>query len=65
MTETDLIDRLKLEAEQESRSAVARRYRFSLTYIANVLDGRTPPSARLAEAMGFKRVVRFERINGQ
>ena len=62
MTEQQIVDRLRLEAEQESQAELARRYGFSPSFMAQVIDGRARVSARLAEAMGYRRVVKFERV---
>ena len=62
MTPEQLRERLEMEARHESRTAVADRYGFSLSYIGAVLDKRKAISRRLAEAMGYRRVVRFERV---
>ena len=64
MTQEQLIERLRLEAEHESARRVADRYGVSHSFLSNVLHGIKPVSPRLAEAMGFRRVVRFERIDG-
>jgi len=60
MTQDQLLARLRLEVDQESQPIVARRYGFSQSYLNRVLKERTPVSERMAEALGYRRVVRFE-----
>ena len=60
MTQEQLVKRLRLEAEQESQPIVALRYGFSQSYLNRVLLGQSPISVRLAAALGYRRVVRFE-----
>ena len=60
MTQDQLVARLRLESDQESQPIVARRYGFSQSYLNRVLKGQSPISPRLAESLGYRRVVRFE-----
>ena len=57
MTSEQLIERLRFEADQETRSGIARRYGFSVSYIARVLDEEAPISEKLGERMGFTRTT--------
>lgn len=42
--------------------AFAARARLSVGFVSDVLNGRTPPSERLAAALGLERVMLFRRL---
>lgn len=60
VTEEDLIERLALEANQEGRGNVAKRYGVDATTITRVLDGVRGIPPQLASAMGYRKITRFE-----
>ena len=47
-----------------SQLAWARENGISPQFVCDVLQGRKAPSERLARALGYRRVVSFERIEG-
>ncbi len=60
LTEHDLRDRLTdMVAEHGSQRAVANILGVSKGYLCDVLLGRRPVSAQMADKMGWKRVVVF------
>ena len=60
MTQDQLRDRLAREAEDESMTALAQRYQFSQSFLSRVISGEKDISERLANAMGYTRMVIFE-----
>lgn len=60
-TGTVLVGELKAACRRDGLSATARRFHFTVQFISDVVHGRRPVSARLAGAMGYRRVVEYER----
>ena len=46
-----------------SQQAWARENGISPQFVCDVLQGRRAPSDRLARALGYRRVVQFERLD--
>lgn len=61
LTREQIAARLQLEVAQDGRSPVARRYGVGDSYITAVIRGERPASARLAQAMGYERVMLYLR----
>jgi hypothetical protein len=62
-TETDLLNELRAQTGLRGGiTVVAKQYGFSPAFISDVEKGHTPVTDRLAEAMGYRRVVEFERV---
>jgi DNA-binding transcriptional regulator YdaS (Cro superfamily) len=62
ITEQDLIADLRNHCEiAGSQKEWARIYGFSPAYVSDVLHGRRDVSEAMADALGYRRVVRFER----
>jgi hypothetical protein len=59
-TERDLLKELRAQtALRGGITTVAKRYGFSAAFINDVEKGHAPITDRLAEAMGYRRVVEF------
>lgn len=64
LSETEVRSRLtSYVCAQESQRAAARLLGFSQPYIADVLLGRRAISEKLAEKLGFMRIVMFQRVS--
>lgn len=62
-TETELLEELKRSAGQKrGLTGAAEKLGFTVQYISDVIYGRRPVSEKLAERMGYRRVVEFERM---
>lgn len=62
LTERQLKDVLKAKAKQTSQRKVAAELRVSPAFMCDVLKGRRVVTERLARKLGYKRIVRFERV---
>ena len=64
-TEQQLRERLARDVEASSYGKVGRKLGIHRTVIFRIVKGQTPITDMVAEAMGYRRVVRvrFERIN--
>jgi hypothetical protein len=67
MTEAELIDEFRAlfnwnGAKRLTAKAWAKGHGFSQAYVSDVLNGKRGISDRMAEAMGHRRIVTFERI---
>lgn len=62
VTEEDLIARLRLMAEQESQQAVCARFHLDPGVLSNVFSGKRRLPQAVAEALGYRRVERYEPI---
>ena len=61
-TEADLLDELKRSVDHKrGLTNTAERLGFTIQFISDVVNGRRPVSGKLAERMGYRRVVEFER----
>lgn len=61
-TEADLLNELRSETRLRGGiTRIARQYGFSPPFISDVEKGYTQITDKLAEAMGYRRVVEFER----
>lgn len=60
MTSSDLIQKLKLFSP--TQKATAKELGISPQYLGDILAGRREISDRVAKALGFRRVVTFERL---
>lgn len=45
-----------------SQKALAHQYGISQSLLCRVLDGTYDPPAKLLTAMGYRRVIRYERV---
>jgi hypothetical protein len=62
-TETDLLEELKLSVDRKrGLSNTAERLGFTPQFISDIIYGRRTISPKLAERMGYRRVVEFERV---
>ena len=61
ITEAMLLEDLKAEISRDSLRATARRLGFTPQFLCDVIYERRAISERLAGAMGYRRVVIFER----
>lgn len=59
MTSADLIQKLKLFSP--TQKATAEELGISPQYLGDILAGRREISDRVAKALGFRRVVTFEK----
>ena len=60
-SESQLLDDLRERVRQFGRQAVvARELGFTPQYLCDVLGGNRPVSDKLASALGYDRVVRYE-----
>jgi len=67
MTEAELVEQFRKlfnweGATRLTAKAWAKEHGFSQAYISDVLHGRRGVADRLAEAMGYRRIVKFEPI---
>ena len=63
VTSDDLIEALKAGVSKTSQKDMAENLGVTPQFLNDVLRGRREISYRLAEAMGFRRLVLFERIS--
>lgn len=62
-TENDVLTSLGAAVRGEGGvRAFGRKYGFSASFISQVLAGNTPPSDRLCQAVGYRKVVRYEPV---
>lgn len=63
-TEANLLHELgaMTKTKGSSQSKVAKTLGISSPFLSDVLKGRRDISSRLAEAMGYKKIVMFERL---
>ena len=64
LTERQMIETLKSRVRQSSQRKVAEELKLSPAFVCDVLKGRREVTERLARRMGFKRIIRFERVGG-
>ena len=60
-----LLAELRSETSEAGLRATATRLQFTPQFILDVVKGRRQLSSRLAEAMGYRRVVLYERLTKQ
>lgn len=63
LTEEDMRHRLFAQCLASTNKGAARDLGFSAQYIGSVIRHNLPVTTKLAERMGYRRVVRFEEIN--
>lgn len=63
-TEDDLLQILRSQVAVEGRPALARRLGLTPFRLAQILRGRWPIPDDVAAQLGFRRVVRFEPLDG-
>lgn len=62
-TEADLLAELKtITDKRRGLTTAAENFGLTIQYISDVVYGRRPVSDRLAEKMGYRRVVEFEKL---
>ena len=62
-TEAELLNELKAATEKRrGLTDAAQRYGFTIQFISDVVYGRRGISEKLAEKMGYRRVVEYERV---
>lgn len=63
LTEQELLDYLRTAIQQAgSQQAFARQHGISAQYISDVLRGRREIGAKIAQALGYERVVRYRKV---
>lgn len=63
ITATALVKRIRAEvAEVGSQEALAARCGVSGAYLSYVLNGQRPPSKKILDALGYRRVVLYEQL---
>ncbi len=61
--ESHLVGELKAKTDRKfGLTITAKELGFTAPFILDVVKGRRPVSSRLAEAMGYRRVVEFEKV---
>lgn len=63
MDKDDILDLLKQECERVGTRKVASDAGTSVAYVSDVVRYGKSVSDKLARALGYRRVVRFERID--
>lgn len=62
-TQTDILTALGAAVKGEGGCrAFGRKHNLTAGFISQVLSGNTPPSDRLCQTIGYRKVVRYERI---
>jgi plasmid maintenance system antidote protein VapI len=62
ITEAQILEELKRKVDRKfGLTQEARRLGITPQYLHNVVNGKRPLSDRVAQAMGYRRVVEFER----
>lgn len=62
LTEKQVVEALKARTRQTSQRKVAAELRLSAAFVCDVLKGRREVTDRLARKMGYRRVVKFEKV---
>lgn len=62
-TETDVLTALGAAVQGEGGlRAFGRKHGLTAGFISQVLSGNTPPSDRLCQTIGYRKVIRYEPI---
>jgi hypothetical protein len=62
-TEAELLDELKRSVDRKrGLTNTAEELGFTIQFISDVIHERRPVSMNLAERMGYKRIVEFEKV---
>jgi plasmid maintenance system antidote protein VapI len=62
-TEAELLEELKRSADQKrGLTNTAEKLGFTIQFISDVVNQRRPVSERLAQRMGYRRVIEFEKV---
>ena len=59
-TEAEIVEMLRRECERDTQRLWAEANGFSQQFICDVLKGRRYVTEKLADALGFRRIVMFE-----
>lgn len=60
-SEALLVNELTAACRREGVCVTAQRLHFAVQFVSDVIHGRRPLSPRLAGAMGYRRIVEYEK----